>query len=217
METKGVGQEGMEKCLGSGQGPNWAVEPLVVILVPWSGILWKFHMFHDGEVCVHISINLFDSYVQLIENVRIMHRHNDNAAVLYIYFVLYTKCRAVKTWHTLLIFQNRRRGGDSISLWAYQNLIWQESFVRLNELVILKWLQDAYMNNDCETIWNNLKLALGYLTLFLGWCNKQDTVRSRWNELRPVSDEVYDVRDLIRDINKRNAGPVFSWCTIGPL
>jgi hypothetical protein len=25
METKGVGQEGMEKCLGSGQRPNWAI------------------------------------------------------------------------------------------------------------------------------------------------------------------------------------------------
>jgi hypothetical protein len=32
METKGVGQEGMEKCLESSQGPNWAVEPLVVVV-----------------------------------------------------------------------------------------------------------------------------------------------------------------------------------------
>jgi hypothetical protein len=31
METKGVGQEGMRKCLGSGQGPNWDVELLIVI------------------------------------------------------------------------------------------------------------------------------------------------------------------------------------------
>jgi hypothetical protein len=29
--TKAVGQEEMEKYLGSGQGPNWAVEPLVVV------------------------------------------------------------------------------------------------------------------------------------------------------------------------------------------
>jgi hypothetical protein len=32
METKGAGQEGMEKCLGNCQGPNWAVEPLVVVV-----------------------------------------------------------------------------------------------------------------------------------------------------------------------------------------
>jgi hypothetical protein len=32
METKGVGQDGMEKCLGSFQGPNWDVEPFVVII-----------------------------------------------------------------------------------------------------------------------------------------------------------------------------------------
>jgi hypothetical protein len=32
MEMKGVGQEGMEKYLGSSQGPNWAIEPLVVAL-----------------------------------------------------------------------------------------------------------------------------------------------------------------------------------------
>jgi hypothetical protein len=32
METKGVGQKGMEKCPGSDQGPNWAVEPLVVVI-----------------------------------------------------------------------------------------------------------------------------------------------------------------------------------------
>jgi hypothetical protein len=31
METKGVGQEGMKKYLGSGQGPNWAVDILVVV------------------------------------------------------------------------------------------------------------------------------------------------------------------------------------------
>jgi hypothetical protein len=29
MKMKGIGQEGMKKCLGSGQVPNWAVEPLV--------------------------------------------------------------------------------------------------------------------------------------------------------------------------------------------
>jgi hypothetical protein len=28
METKDVGQGGMEKSLGGGQGPNWAVEQL---------------------------------------------------------------------------------------------------------------------------------------------------------------------------------------------
>jgi hypothetical protein len=32
MEMKGVGQEGMEKYLASSQGPNWAVEPLVVVV-----------------------------------------------------------------------------------------------------------------------------------------------------------------------------------------
>jgi hypothetical protein len=31
METKGIGQEGMEKCHGSNQGPNWMVEPVVVV------------------------------------------------------------------------------------------------------------------------------------------------------------------------------------------
>jgi hypothetical protein len=30
METKGVRLEEMKKCLGSDQGSNWAVEPLVV-------------------------------------------------------------------------------------------------------------------------------------------------------------------------------------------
>jgi hypothetical protein len=33
METKGVGQEGMEKCLGKSQGQNWAAEPLVDIKI----------------------------------------------------------------------------------------------------------------------------------------------------------------------------------------
>jgi hypothetical protein len=33
MKKKDVGQEGMEKCLGSSQGPNWAVGPLVAIVV----------------------------------------------------------------------------------------------------------------------------------------------------------------------------------------
>jgi hypothetical protein len=31
METKGLGEEGTENCFGTGQGPNWAVEPLVVV------------------------------------------------------------------------------------------------------------------------------------------------------------------------------------------
>jgi hypothetical protein len=33
METKGVGQAGMEKCLGSGQGLNWAIDPLIIIII----------------------------------------------------------------------------------------------------------------------------------------------------------------------------------------
>jgi hypothetical protein len=33
MEMKGAGQEGMENCLGKGQGPNWTVQPLVVVVV----------------------------------------------------------------------------------------------------------------------------------------------------------------------------------------
>jgi hypothetical protein len=32
MEAKGVGQEGMEKYLGSGQGRYWAVDVLVVFI-----------------------------------------------------------------------------------------------------------------------------------------------------------------------------------------
>jgi hypothetical protein len=36
METKGVGQEGMEKCLESGQGHNWAVEALTLVYKPLS-------------------------------------------------------------------------------------------------------------------------------------------------------------------------------------
>jgi hypothetical protein len=41
METKGAGQEKMEKCLGSGQGPNWAVEPLVSVLIPPVNMNWE--------------------------------------------------------------------------------------------------------------------------------------------------------------------------------
>jgi hypothetical protein len=37
METKGVGQEGREECLGSGQGPKWAAEPLVIIFIQEHG------------------------------------------------------------------------------------------------------------------------------------------------------------------------------------
>jgi hypothetical protein len=33
METMGLGQEGTEKCLGSGQGPNWVVQLLVAVAV----------------------------------------------------------------------------------------------------------------------------------------------------------------------------------------
>jgi hypothetical protein len=33
MEMKGVGQEGMEECLGSSQSQNWAVEPLVSVKI----------------------------------------------------------------------------------------------------------------------------------------------------------------------------------------
>jgi hypothetical protein len=32
METKGVGQQGMEKCLGRSQGPNWDVKPSAVVV-----------------------------------------------------------------------------------------------------------------------------------------------------------------------------------------
>jgi hypothetical protein len=32
MEMKGVGREEIEKCLGSGQVPNWDVEPLVIVI-----------------------------------------------------------------------------------------------------------------------------------------------------------------------------------------
>jgi hypothetical protein len=33
MATKSVGQEGKEKSLGSDQGPNSAVEPLVIVFI----------------------------------------------------------------------------------------------------------------------------------------------------------------------------------------
>jgi hypothetical protein len=33
MEMKGTGQKGKEKCLGSGQGPNWAAQSLVIVVV----------------------------------------------------------------------------------------------------------------------------------------------------------------------------------------
>lgn len=29
IEVKNIGQDGMKKCLGSVQGPNWVTEPLV--------------------------------------------------------------------------------------------------------------------------------------------------------------------------------------------
>jgi hypothetical protein len=32
VETKGIEQEGMEKCLVCCQGPNWVVEPLVIVV-----------------------------------------------------------------------------------------------------------------------------------------------------------------------------------------
>jgi hypothetical protein len=32
LNFKGVGQEGREKCLGSGDDPNWAAEPLVMVV-----------------------------------------------------------------------------------------------------------------------------------------------------------------------------------------
>jgi hypothetical protein len=37
--TKGVGQEVMEKYFGSGQGPNWAVAPLVVVVVVFGALV----------------------------------------------------------------------------------------------------------------------------------------------------------------------------------
>jgi uncharacterized spore protein YtfJ len=40
METEGAGQEGMEECFGSGQGPNWAVEPLAVVVVDNEGSMF---------------------------------------------------------------------------------------------------------------------------------------------------------------------------------
>jgi hypothetical protein len=33
MERKGIGQEGKENCLVSGQGPNWTAQPLVIAVV----------------------------------------------------------------------------------------------------------------------------------------------------------------------------------------
>jgi hypothetical protein len=44
METKGVGQENTEKCLRSGQGPKWAVGPLVVaavVVMEWRNLITK--------------------------------------------------------------------------------------------------------------------------------------------------------------------------------
>jgi hypothetical protein len=34
MEKQGVELEGMEKCLRSSQGQNWAVGPLVIVACP---------------------------------------------------------------------------------------------------------------------------------------------------------------------------------------
>jgi hypothetical protein len=57
METKGSGQEGVEKCLGSGQGPNWAVDPLVVVTVVFGEEykLWSFSICS----CLHCPMFLF--------------------------------------------------------------------------------------------------------------------------------------------------------------
>jgi hypothetical protein len=51
---KGAGQEGMEKYLGSGQGPNWAVEPLVLVNQIMEDEMGKACSVHGIEMYIRI-------------------------------------------------------------------------------------------------------------------------------------------------------------------
>jgi hypothetical protein len=60
FKTKGAGLQGLEKCLGRNQGPNWNVNPSVVAVAV--AVAEKWHQYHQQQRWINL---LFKEHYRL--------------------------------------------------------------------------------------------------------------------------------------------------------